>query len=133
MTCTLADCERPLEKWHTQYCSLHRMRLRQRGDVHWQPVKSAGSINASGYRVLSGFRGHPIAFANGQMLEHRLVLFNQIGIGPHLCAHCATAVRWGVDLQTDHLDHNRLNNDPANLVPSCAPCNKSSKRRAKKV
>lgn len=23
----------------------------------------------------------------------------------------------------DHLDDDRLNNDPANLVPSCIPCN----------
>jgi DNA-binding transcriptional regulator YiaG len=36
---------------------------------------------------------------------------------------------WGVDLHTDHVDHDPLNNDPRNLVPSCQPCNNRRSRQ----
>ena len=66
--------------------------------------------------------------------QHREVLYDEIGPGPHPCAHCGTLVDWirannqtagswdGI-LVVDHRDHDRGNNTPANLVPACQRCN----------
>lgn len=61
---------------------------------------------------------------------HRLVLWDTIGYGPHLCHWCGGPINWkpggrtkpGV-LTVDHVDKDDRNNDPSNLVPSCHPCN----------
>ncbi len=63
-----------------------------------------------------------------QVYEHKLVLFNAIGIGPHPCHWCGRELHWekgtkGAALIADHLDSNPANNDPANLVASCNGCN----------
>lgn len=62
-----------------------------------------------------------------------MVLFDAIGPGEHPCHWCGWPVSWDVvyragsdvlaerweALIADHLDGDRANNDPANLVPSC--------------
>jgi 5-methylcytosine-specific restriction endonuclease McrA len=60
---------------------------------------------------------------------HRDVLYSVIGDGPHVCAICARPINWGQpsgsphQLQVDHIDWDRHNNDPANLQPTCPTCN----------
>lgn len=66
--------------------------------------------------------GHPLARA-GWVAEHRMVLFDAIGPGPHLCHWCGCEVVWGKNLHADHLDHARANNTPENLVAACGACN----------
>lgn len=66
-----------------------------------------------------------------QFYKHRLILFAKIGPGEHPCHHCGKLVSWDVSLRddhtralvADHLDFDKLNNEPANLVPSCNLCN----------
>jgi hypothetical protein len=79
--------------------------------------KSTGSISTSGYRTI------------GREYEHRIVLRAVIGGDPHPCHWCNRMLAWGVDLHVDHVDHDKLNNDPRNLVPSCQPCNNSRSRK----
>lgn len=73
--------------------------------------------------------GHPIGDKNGRIPEHRFVLFNKIGMGPHKCHWCSRDVVWGLDrkdpsrLVVDHLDNQKMNNAPENLVASCQHCN----------
>jgi hypothetical protein len=73
--------------------------------------------------------GHALAGPSGLMLLHRKLLFERIGPGWHPCYWCGEPVEWrrgGLTvgaLVADHVDHDKLNNDPANLVPSCNPCN----------
>jgi 5-methylcytosine-specific restriction endonuclease McrA len=67
--------------------------------------------------------GHPLADKRGRLLIHRLTLFNVIGPGVHPCHWCGTPVEWGTTLQTDHVNWDRRDNSPENLVPSCGPCN----------
>lgn len=78
--------------------------------------------------------GHPMANRSGGLLVHRRVLFDRIGPGAHPCHHCGRSVTWGVRgkvgrLEVDHLDANRQNNDPTNLVPSCNRCNEGRPKR----
>lgn len=76
---------------------------------------------------------HPLRGKRGEVFEHRVVLYDHIGPGPHPCHWCGSPVDWrvraqwasfrGDELVVDHLDGNPQNNDPANLVPSCFTCN----------
>jgi hypothetical protein len=84
----------------------------------------------SGY-IMIRVPGHPLETACGLVGEHRVVLYDAIGPGPHPCHWCGQPVDWVSDgvgvprgsLVTDHVDNNVRNNDPSNLVPSCGPCN----------
>lgn len=74
---------------------------------------------------------HPLATPSGRLLVSRRVLYDAIGPGPHPCHWCGTELRWMVqksagvkgNLLVDHLDWDRFNDEPANLVPSCNSCN----------
>lgn len=89
-------------------------------------------ITAQGYRGLPAHWDHPLADVNGVVLEHRKVLHDIIGPGPHAChwnyfSECGkTQLTWGgLDgIQVDHLDGDKTNNDPANMVASCLACNR---------
>jgi hypothetical protein len=73
--------------------------------------------------------GHPLAYTSGASIwEHRAVLYDKIGPGSHHCFHCGAVVEWthGIrvgGLVVDHLDNDKRNNSPENLVPSCNRCN----------
>ncbi len=65
---------------------------------------------------------------------HRAVLYEKLGADAQSCHWCQAEVRWRTvrdagsytgpgALLVDHLDGNKRNNDPANLVPSCHRCN----------
>lgn len=72
---------------------------------------------------------HPVAVQGGLVAEHRRVLYDRLGPGPHSCHWCGREVRWDTyptapgELVVDHLDWLKHNNDPDNLVPACRPCN----------
>ena len=76
--------------------------------------------------------GHPLNYRDvlTKIPLHRLVLYNKIGPGPHPCHWCHKPVNWlpgkstgSGALVADHLDQNKTNNAPDNLVPSCHGCN----------
>ena len=82
------------------------------------------------YRVLTGQHDHPLAH-RGAVREHRKVLYDEIGPGPHECHWgCGRLLEWGgrQGIHADHLDGDTLNNSIKNLVVSCPTCNK---RRSK--
>ncbi len=126
--CSIDGCTRSV--WSREMCNMHYSRWNRSGEVG--PVdpmtapQGSGCIRPDGYRVVYS-HGHPLADANGQILEHRLVMFSVIGPDPHPCHWCARPLEWGGPipdaLVVDHLDWNRSNNDPTNLVPSCHSCN----------
>lgn len=70
---------------------------------------------------------HPLADSTGCVRVHRAVLFDKIGPGEHECHWCPRLVSWegrGINrLVADHLDDDRWNNAPENLVPACRRCN----------
>jgi hypothetical protein len=86
-------------------------------------LQNKGYVNAHGYVTLT---------VKGQKVpKHRVVLYQKIGGGKHSCYHCGKTVTWNahhstdpdIALVADHLDSDKLNNDPDNLVPSCNYCN----------
>jgi len=132
--CTVDGCERP----HSGHglCDTHLQRQRKHGDplVEYKRPR-VGCVTPDGYIIL-GWKGHPLANANDAVFEHRVVLWDAIGPGVHPCHWCGRPVDWAKTypkyrdaLIVDHLDHDPGNNDLANLVPSCNPCNTSRDRR----
>ena len=77
--------------------------------------------------------GHPIAPPSGMLAVARLVLFDKVGPGPHPCHWCGVEVDWKTGLVNgaliaDHLNWDRNDDSPENLVPACLPCNTNRQR-----
>lgn len=131
-TCIAPDCEKPADAG--RYCGAHRARLTRLGTLDL-PARDRHK-HSMGYEIIKR-QGHPVATdPRGWVYEHRVVLFDSIGPGWHHCKHCGMPVSWELSypehpdaLVVDHLDEDRGNNDPANLVVSCAPCNLSRSSR----
>lgn len=126
--CEAPDCKKPTVR--SRYCEMHRARLRRYGSFHLPP-RSNRHDHSMGYQLIRR-PGHPLAqVSSGEWVyEHRVVLYEAIGPGAHSCHWCGTEVTWhrtypqdANALVVDHVDENRVNNNPANLVPSCGPCN----------
>lgn len=127
-SCTVENCEK---KHHAKgYCKIHYSRLKRTGDPLKIKSKNQGRhITKDGYIMLTGYKLHPIASAKGNIMEHRLVLYNKLQGRNTQCHWCNKMLKWhnGEKICADHLDWNRQNNDPENLVPSCISCNSGRK------
>ena len=96
-----------------------------------KPQGVTKSITTQNYVRYSGYHDHPLA-DHGQVFEHRVVLHAKIGGVEHRCTWCTRPVRWADgSLHVDHLDGDRQNNDPSNLVPACLVCNLARGRKPK--
>ena len=123
-TCSIEGCPNKARSSRAEWCETHYHRWYRHGDPLAKPSDhlKIGSLGA--YRRRYARVGHPLRTpGTEQVYEHRLVLFDAIGYGPHVCHWCSAPVEWMVDLQVDHLNRVRDDNRPENLVPSCAPCN----------
>lgn len=134
--CSIAECSRNTRTKSAAWCNTHYQRYRRHGDPNKHVPSSKITVRtASEYRWITK-HGHPVAWPNGRAYEHRVVLYDAIGGGPHACHWCGTTVRWTNDgqhapdrLTVDHLDGVKNNNDLGNLVPACGPCNVARTRR----
>lgn len=90
----------------------------------------------AGYRHLTKQYGHPLAGVNGVVQEHRKVLFDAVGPGPHRCYWgCGRDdLIWsGADgVNVDHLNGVKDDNRLDNLVVSCKRCNRAGFRLGKR-
>lgn len=75
-----------------------------------------------GYRRVYAPR-HPLAAKDGRVLEHRKVLYDQLGPGPHPCARCGRSLEW-TQIDVDHINADPSDNRPENLQVCCAKCNR---------
>lgn len=125
-TCQAPDCGRRARSTFGKWCDKHYGRLRVNGtlDLKVTPRKAGGLTDAGYVWVLDPT--HPLA-KGGRVYLHRKVLYDLIGPGPHQCRWCERDVTWGGmrdgGLVADHLDGDKSNNEPENLVPACNPCN----------
>lgn len=87
--------------------------------------KHDGFVDSYGYKIIGAEPDHPLA-RFGKLSEHRMVLYDRIGPGPHSCHWgCGRELDWGgiLGIVSDHINGDRLDNSPENLVPSCTACN----------
>ncbi|WP_293984904.1 HNH endonuclease [Sphingobium sp.] len=71
-------------------------------------------MDAHGYQL--GYAPeHPLASKTGLVHEHRVVAYEKYGGGDQKCHWCKTPLTWK-QVEVDHLDWNRSNNDKSNLV-----------------
>lgn len=123
-TCAAPHCDKAaVTRKHGPLCLAHYKKMSRHGDLAPRRRPNGdGTVGKVGYLVVT-VSGHPLADQYGRQYQHRVNLYNKIGPGSHPCHWCATPVSWKIDLHTDHLDFDRLNNDPSNLVASCHACN----------
>lgn len=125
--CAVPDCTRP--HYARDLCGTHYQRWLRHGDAEYvREARAPGKVQVTpdGYLTFRGIRAH------------RLVHYNQVGYGPHRCHWCRRPINWRWDrtsdwthvLVVDHLDHDRQNNAPENLVSSCQSCNGRRTRTA---
>jgi hypothetical protein len=85
-------------------------------------------VDKYGYIRLTGMAGDPLANGGNVVLEHRKILYDAIGPGPHMCYWgCGKVLEWKGQngLHADHINGDKTDNRRENLVPSCNPCNKA--------
>lgn len=136
-TCDVQGCEKPSRTAGSKWCAMHYHRWYRHGDT--SRVATEADISVSLGRRYRRVRipGHPLTDKSGRVWEHRAVLYNKIGIGPHECHWCGALVDWlpradPAALQVDHLNNDGGDNRPENLVASCRNCNsgRGAQRRA---
>ncbi|MEU8186026.1 hypothetical protein [Micromonospora carbonacea] len=134
-TCEVAGCAKPTRSRAAKLCKMHYHRQYRHGSVD-RTAHTAGISASKGRRYRAIYRaGHPLARSSGRVYEHRVVLYDQIGPGPHPCNWCGTTVHWdpvdGPALQVDHLNGVGDDNRPENLVASCNACNVARAQQAR--
>ena len=121
--CEFEGCGSPA--YHPRrWCNRHYSQLNRygvMGESH-ALVSAPFTVHSAGYRRLRP-DAHPLADSSGYVFEHRAVLYDKIGPGVHPCHWCGRELIWREGLEVDHIDFDRANNAPANLVPSCHRCN----------
>lgn len=118
---------RSTEMWTLEKRKAHS----EKGFASWAAPSRRDSVagsyeDSAGYRLLTGQYDHALSYENGVVSEHRKILYDSIGEGPHLCHWgCGKLLAWaGRDgIFVDHIDGDPSNNDLENLVPSCHQCN----------
>lgn len=89
-------------------------------------------VDEHGYKYLTGQQEHPLSTKAGVLMEHRKVLYDEIGPGSHECHWgCGRVLEWvwPEGITVEHLDNNPRNNDRENLAPACRFCNASGRAR----
>lgn len=123
--CVVDGCDRIVgPKSARGMCDSHYSRVRY-GQPIDGPFRKYGEshVNPEGYRQIH-IVGHPLARKSGYVLEHRAVAFDKYGDGAQTCHWCHEDLgEWSPRVHVDHIDGDRLNNHPDNLVTACGGCN----------
>jgi hypothetical protein len=127
-TCTVDGCDKASRTRTASWCQMHYCR-------HWR----TGSVDLirrparDGERRTNGLNGyvkicvpdHPLAHC-GWLFEHRAVAFEaRGGAEPTECEWCREPLNGWAEACVDHLDFDRGNNTPGNLIVACRSCNAS--------
>lgn len=124
MKCKVEGCERECMYQAQQVCQKHYFRFMRYGtyDLTMKPRKKRRSHSA-GYICLF-IPEHPLANSNGEVYEHRFVVYEKYGNEIPPCELCGAATSWHP--YTTHIDHiNKIKHDnrPENLRVLCNACN----------
>ena len=119
--CKTIGCNNKANRVGSGLCEGCYMRLRRKGTTDYRPLPKYRTNHSAGYIWLRE-PNHPLSDSRGLVYEHRFVFHKHNGDGPFKCHWCGVDIRWD-DMDVDHLDDNKANNDPSNLVSSCHKCN----------
>ena len=119
--CGVSKCSRPATRVGHGLCEVHYTRVRRNGSPDLTPRIERQEV--SGYMQRKA-AGHPVAGKNGWAFEHRLVVYEDRGKGPHPCHWCGRVLFWR-ELVIDHLNEVKHDNRLENLVVSCVSCNRA--------
>lgn len=114
--CSIPGCGR-LHKAHG-LCALHANRMKKGIPLDYEKPKLAKK-----YYRMTHDPNHPLAFIDGRVAVHRKNLYDSVCGSRLPCFWCGMPLEWGEDLFVDHKNHDRHDNRPENLVPSCNNCN----------
>ena len=121
--CCVDGCENQVKNTRLSLCSKHEARQRRTGGTC--PSTRLRRVDSRGYVSIKA-PDHPLTpdRSNGWVYEHRALLYDRIGDGPHQCHWCGKRLGWR-DLVVDHLNEDKSDNRDTNLLATCSPCNRA--------
>lgn len=120
--CKVDGCDMVANRTGAEMCEKHYMRQRRNGSTKTQYERAEEFFEQSGGYLLVKAKGHPRSIDGRRAYAHRVAFSDANGEGPFKCHWCGVTVTWA-DMHVDHLDDDKHNNDPRNLVASCPVCN----------
>ena len=123
--CCVEGCSETVRsRWGT-YCNTHYSRGRRTGTTE-ERRRAGPKITSHGY-MAEHWKAHPASSKKGLLYEHRKVFYEEFGPDNHVCKWCGDSLEWGGGgkgkLHVDHLNGEKVDNRPENLVASCHRCN----------
>lgn len=128
--CSVDGCGLTVRSSGSRLCEMHYMRNRRRGSVRKSVEENPPqpeTRHSHGY-VTENLPSHPLwGETSGRIYQHRRVFFDTHGKGPHACNWCGKVLQWA-EMDVDHINAVRDDNDITNLVASCPGCNRDRAR-----
>lgn len=123
--CNTDGCNNKCARPSYGLCEACYMRLWRNGTVETISKKGRSTYrrHEGGY-VMVNKPDHPLSTSNGYVSEHRMVMYDHHGKGPHPCYWCGKVLEWK-RICIDHLNEKKDDNRLDNLVLSCRRCNEA--------
>lgn len=123
MKCKVTGCDRDAMYKADCVCQKHYFRFMRYGTYELTKLgkKKYRTQNQKGYQMLYEPK-HPLAMANGNVYEHRYVVYEKYGDRLPNCCLCGCGLNWD-SVHIDHINGDVKNNDLDNLRPICRACN----------
>lgn len=120
--CSVESCELPAKRQGAGMCEAHYMRMRRNGSTDSRYERMPETAGHSHGYVRVKAKGHPRSLGASRAYAHRVAFTEANGEGPFSCYWCQKAVTWA-DMHVDHLNDDKQDNRPVNLVAACGVCN----------
>lgn len=119
--CSVSGCSGKATRVRSGMCERHYCTLRRTGSL--EPKLPRLRKLHGGYRRMSD-PTHPLSEKTGVMYAHRYAAHQKHNGECPACFWCAAVLRWSTAV-VDHLNEDKTDNHPDNLVVSCNGCNRA--------